>query len=42
MPDFLYNWSLIVLNFWHAHPFVWWAVVVLVFVFNILPRLARK
>jgi hypothetical protein len=29
MPDFMYNWSLAVLNFWHVHPILWIIVCVL-------------
>jgi hypothetical protein len=28
MPDQLYNWHLMVLDFFHTHPHVFWAVTI--------------
>ena len=27
MPDWLYNWHIAVLDFWHANPILFWGLV---------------
>jgi hypothetical protein len=36
MPDWLYNWNIARLDFWHEHPFAFWTLVVVLVTLSLL------
>ena len=42
MPDFLYDWSLLWINYLHAHPIVWWSLFTAAILINIGSYAAKR